>query len=50
MEGSIDPQSSSNDPVPEMGFDSLSKQSSKIEDPTPHYSVENPSREYHFQK
>jgi hypothetical protein len=32
MAGSNDPQSSSNDPVPEHGFDSLSKQSSEIKD------------------
>lgn len=32
MAGSNDPQSSSNDPIPEHGFDSLSKQSSDIKD------------------
>ena len=47
MVGSNDPQSSSNDPVPEHGFDSLSKQSSELKDM---YTQQNNSMEYHFKQ
>ena len=47
MLGSNDPQSSSNDPVPEHGFDSMSKQSSELKDM---YTQQNQSLEYNFKQ